>query len=457
MRFRTTLILLLLLAGLGAYLNFVELPRAREKEKKRTLYSFEEDDVTSLKLAYADREIEVNKDGETWRLAKPVAATGDSVAIKSLVSAIVSGEVSKELADAATDLSVYGLDSPFVTLTVGLKDDPQPPRALLGKTTPVGAATYAMREGEKNVLLTSSSLRSSLDKQAKDLRDKTILDFKDDDVLAIDIQRPGDKARVERKDSTWEVSPGPYPADDSAIQTYLSSLRSSRAVEFPDDNPADLTPYGLLLPSLEVHVRFKDDRETVLRFGTELPTKNVYAQSSLRPTVYEVGEYTYRNLVKSARDLRDKTILTFDADDLQTAIVTRDSGPSYKLVRKDDAWSVEGVEGKPKPDVINEWIGDLSDLKGYEIAADNAEDLAAFSLDTPRLRIELIGKDNQTIGTVLFGQKQQESEQVDVNTIVEGGSTIYKLRMYIFTRLNREPSAFVEAPAAVTPAAATSP
>lgn len=453
MRFRSTLVLLVLLVGLGGYLYFVELPRQREKEKKETLYSFAKDDVVSLHLAYADREIELTKDGDTWRLTKPVSAAGDSVSVKSLVDAIASCEISKELGEAPDNLAAYGLDSPFVTLTVGLKSGPAPPKVMVGKMTPVGASAYAMREGEKKILLTSSSFRYSLDKQAKDLRDKTILTFEDDDVLAVDIRTTTDKAHLERKDGAWEVSPGPYPADDSAVRTYLSSLRSARALEFPDDNPADLAPYGLHQPRLEVQIRFKDDRQALVRFGNELPTKNVYVQSNLQPTVYEVGEYTYRNLLKSARDLRDKTILTFKTEDLQKAVVTRDSGASYTLVRKDDGWIVEGVEGKPKLDTINEWIGDLSDLKGYEIVADHPQDLAAFNLHEPRLRIELSGKDNSPIGTLIFGQTRQDSEQVDVNAMVEGGATVYKVRMYIFTRLNRDPLAFVEAPSPTPPVA----
>ena len=40
MRFRTTLILLLLLIGLGAYVYLVEYPKAEQEAKKKTLFEF---------------------------------------------------------------------------------------------------------------------------------------------------------------------------------------------------------------------------------------------------------------------------------------------------------------------------------------------------------------------------------------------------------------------------------
>jgi hypothetical protein len=452
MRFRTTLILLILLLGLGAYLYFVELPKAAEKEKKSTLYDVEEDQVTSLGLAYADREIALTKEGDSWRMTKPVDTAGDGPSIENLIKSIVTAEVKKELEGTASNLASYGLEPPFVTVTIGLAGDKQPPKLLVGNNAPVGGSAYALREGDQAVLLTTSSLRYAADKQPKDLRDKKLLDFKDEDIRTFEIQRPGSRVKVERKDAAWEVSPGSHQGDESAVTTYLSSLRSLRAAEFPDDKPSDLSPYGLDEPQLDIVLHLKDDRKISVRFGTQLPSKNVYVHTSELPGVYEVGEYAYRNLDKSAPDLRDKTILTFAAEDLQAAEVTRDTGPSYKLSRTADGWAIDGVEGTPKADAIQEWIGDLSELKGFEIMADDVQDRSLYGLDKPRLRIALTGKDGKPLGTVLLGQLPTE-QLVDSTAMLEDGSTVYKVRSYVFTRLNREPSALIEAAPSETPAA----
>ena len=93
MRFRTTLILVLLLAGLGAYVYWVEIPQAEQEAKKKTLFDFKADDVTEVSLAYADHEIVVKKSGDNWQLVKPIEVAADATTAKNLASAIADCEV----------------------------------------------------------------------------------------------------------------------------------------------------------------------------------------------------------------------------------------------------------------------------------------------------------------------------------------------------------------------------
>src|SRR2546425_8047007 len=120
MRFRTTLILVLLLIGLGGYVYWVEVPKAEQEAKKQTLYDFKADDATEVSLVYADHEIALKKSGEDWRITKPLDVAADATTVKNLVNAIAECEVKKTLTDASTDPAQYGLDHPFVKVTVKL-------------------------------------------------------------------------------------------------------------------------------------------------------------------------------------------------------------------------------------------------------------------------------------------------------------------------------------------------
>src|SRR5207249_11945142 len=104
--------------------------------------------------------------------------------------------------------------------------------------------------------LTTSALGYGLNKQAKDLRDKAILAFKDEDVSRVEIRAEnGDTVTLVRKDKeSWTVEPGDHPGDTTEVRSYLSSLRPTRAVDFPDDHPDDLGKYGLAAPRLAVPV-----------------------------------------------------------------------------------------------------------------------------------------------------------------------------------------------------------
>ena len=102
-----------------------------------------------------------------------------------------------------------------------------------------------------------------------------------------------------------------------------------------------------------------------------------------------------RDLNKNLGDFRDKTLLAFDRDKVSAIDVARKDGGHFKLLRVDDKqWRVEGAgDGKPAQTAISQYIGDLHDLSGYEIAADQPADLAPFARDARIRRFEDIVAD----------------------------------------------------------------
>ena len=83
MRLRTTLILLLVFLGLAGYVYFVELDRAAQEAKKKTLFDLEQDKVTSVTLTYPDRKIVVKKIDGKWRIVEPIDDLADESAAVS--------------------------------------------------------------------------------------------------------------------------------------------------------------------------------------------------------------------------------------------------------------------------------------------------------------------------------------------------------------------------------------
>jgi hypothetical protein len=93
MKFRSTLVLALIFFALGAYLYLIEFERAEEETKKKTLFSFETDEVTKVELTYPDRQIIVQKKDGSWQLTAPIEAAADTVAVDNLVQAVADCEV----------------------------------------------------------------------------------------------------------------------------------------------------------------------------------------------------------------------------------------------------------------------------------------------------------------------------------------------------------------------------
>lgn len=455
MRLRTTLILLLVLIGLGAYVYLVERPAAEEEARSKKLLDFDKDQIVELALVYEDREMHLAKTDDEWTLEKPLEARADASSVNSLLNTLANAEVDKQLEDVSANLGSYGLDTPLVTVRMKTKDA-ELAAVSVGKDTPFGSSTYTRRAEEDNVLITTSSLRYAVDKQVKDLRDKTIVRFEDDDVRQIDIRGTEKHLRLERKDGQWNlVEPASLAADQSAVRSYLSSLRSMRATDFPADAVEDLILYGLDEPRLTVTLVLQDGNETRVLLGDEAEESNLYVKLEDRPTVFTVSDYVFGNLDKDANDLRDKTLLAFESDAVSAVQITRQDGSVTRLRRENGGpWTVEGDDAKPATSAIDQYVDDVQQLKGYEIAADDPADLAEFGLDNPLLSVQLSGADGVDLGTIVIGRYDGDDDK-SYAAMRRGGNTVFRVREYLVTRVDKPHSTFVETPEE-TPAAEAS-
>jgi Domain of unknown function (DUF4340) len=456
MRFRTTLILLIIAVGLGAYIYFVELPKATQEAKKKNLLDFTADNVTEVTLTYPDRTIVLDKKDDKWRLTKPLDAAADDTSVHNLINAIAGCEVKRELDKPEKDLSIYGLDKPNPTIKVRLKDK-ELPTILVGKNTPVGFSTYVSLDDDKKIRLTSSSFKSGMDKQVKDLRDKTILAFADDEVTQIGVHGSHQSFDLTKKDNQWSIDqPASYPADAATVRSYLSTLRSMRAIDFPAEQAQDLTPYGLEAPRLAVVLHLGKNEQKTLLVGKENEKKEIFVKVAETPTIYTVSNWVFRDLDKNLKDFRDKTILAFDQDAVRAVEVKYADGRSVKLVRSQDGkWSVEGAgAAKSLETAISQYLSDAHDLKGYDIAADKPASLADFGLQPPLISIAFTGAKDAPLGTMLLGRRQTDAKKTEYTAMAQGGETVFLVRDYLFTRLNKDPKDFVEQPTPTATSAA---
>jgi hypothetical protein len=457
---RRILVLLVLVAALGTYLFVYELPQAEREGKKEKLLGVAQDAITGIALTYPDRALELTKTDQGWRLVKPVEAPADDAAVKTMLTTLADAEVQKTLEQAPTDLAPFGLDKPTVTVRVSVKDGTPPPPVAVGKNTAIGGKTYVKKGDEAKLYLTTTALSFGLNKQPKDLRNKDLLVFQDDEVKQVEIKAAdGATVTLVRKDKdAWTVGPGDHPADPTEARSYLSSLRSTRAADFPDDTPADLAKYGLAAPRLTITVTTDKDAKTLLIGGDSVPsgapqgtTKQIYAKRGDQPTVYAIGDWAFRSLAKNPSQFRDKTILGVESGRVKTIAIERKDGANVTLTRGDQgAWQIEGGDATPaQADTVSRFLDDLRELRGSDIAAEPASDLARFGLDAPALRITLTDKDGQAMGALLA------SKQGDKYYAMRAGTqTVFEARDYMYTRLDKQRSDFL---ASAKPAAGNLP
>ena len=448
--------MLVILLALGGYVYFVEVPHEKKAAEEKKLLTLDKEAVSELTLTYPNRTLTLKKtDAGKWRITQPIEADADETTVKNLINAIADAEVKRTLDEAPQDLAVYGLTTPVVKAKLVLKDGKSFPLISFGKDTPVGFSTYAQKEGDAKVILVPQTLRMGLIKEVKDLRDRTILTFNDDEVKKLEIRGPDREIVLNKADGGWTLEkPTPAKADDTEVKTFLSNLRSLQAQDFLEEPMLGSQELGLEPPQMSITLTLGADnaQKTVLIGGEKTDdkgTKTRYVKrAELEKPLFIAGEWIWRDLNKGVADFRDKTVAQFTAEQVKKVEVKRQDGENFVLTRSaENKWSIDKTqEGTLREPALSQFVDELRQLRGFEIAAENPTDLSAYGLDTPFVSVAVSDGEGKKLATVLAGQKGEGAERKTF-AMAEGSQTVFGLRDYVFDRLNKKPVDFWEKPA----------
>ena len=154
MRFRGTLILLLICAALGRFVYFYEIKggeTAREGRSRRPdrLWKVESANIQQIDLVTPQEHITAVRKGEKeWKITAPRAVDADSDELNRIAGS--AAEITREsvLETNAKDLARFGLEPPQLTLQVKTKDGKEY-EVRYGESNPTGNSTYAAMPGSK--------------------------------------------------------------------------------------------------------------------------------------------------------------------------------------------------------------------------------------------------------------------------------------------------------------------
>ncbi|MGA2737955.1 MAG: DUF4340 domain-containing protein [Bryobacteraceae bacterium] len=217
-----------------------------------------------------------------------------------------------------------------------------------------------------------------------------ILAIPDDQIKEVDLKKTGAETTVLRKgdDGKWQIAePKPLRADQDAAKSLVSSLGTLNADKVVEDKAADLSPYGLSAPTLDVTVVKKDGKSQDFLIGDDTPTGGgSYAKLAGDAHVYTIASYVKTGIDKTSNDLRDKRLLTFDQDKLTRVDVQPAKGEAIEFGKNNqNDWQIL----KPKPmradgSQVEELIRKLKDAKmDATISQDDAKKAAtAFASGT---------------------------------------------------------------------------
>jgi hypothetical protein len=401
---RTTAVLALLVAALGAFVWFYEVKggeerHAEEELSKRLFRDVKADEITLVTLTTKDgKEARLERVGGAWKILAPIAFPADATAADGIAETLAQLTSDTVIAEPEPPAE-YGLAAPpKVRFRAGDRE-----LALrIGDRAPVGAATYVATAADEPVYTVQSFRVASLDKTLDELRERRPLRFDREAAAELRVRWKGGAARAVRDEEApdaWHlVEPLRAEADAAAIDKALSDLEFLRAAGF-DDAPDSPQRKALEDPVLSIEVVSRaDGKESSVRFalGPPDPDGKRAAQTGTSDTVYQLAAGALEDFPRTVDAFRKKTLSSYVPDEarrFELAFHAEGAGESLLITgrREGDAWTTEPEA--MKPDAAAQLVRELSGLEGAKIAAETLgeKERAALGLAPPRALIRVFG------------------------------------------------------------------
>jgi hypothetical protein len=339
--------------------------RQKTEENKDKPFVFDRAAVKALALQGKSGPIRLEKNGEEWRITRPLETVADKDAVEGLLTTLESGHIDRRLGEVK-DRKPYGLDPPASSVTVETTSGP-PQSVGLGDQAPIGGAWFAL-VGGKEVAVVSAPLGEAANKDLLSLRDKTLLAFDPFKVKGLTIARGRETIVLEKPAEGWKiVQPFDGPADGPAISDLLSALERIRATAFVKEKAtdADLKALGFAPPAAKVTL-LQDGWDTTktIEFGSEADGKR-NARAVGTDAVIAILPDFWSKLETPAADFRRKDILGLSQYRIRSITAYRGADQPLILTKgKESTWTAGGrATGEVKYDSVDKWLRSLGDIK----------------------------------------------------------------------------------------------
>ena len=342
MQWKTTVALLLLTFGIGAYISLYEIkqppPELRERLSKQvTDLPLESVNRITIELPQSKVTIARQSDGVTWRLEpQPAPPTPDAMAgrmradtelIQRLLhhtNPLTAQRILTPTADHPLDLKTFGLEPAVGQIT--WVSEGHPVTLLVGDTTPVGVSRYAKLSDRAEVFIIPPDVVDDANRPPEIFRDPRLVRLSTWAVDHITLATSSSEIELTRQGTVWRLSAVPAgtgqagliqpiadEADGSAVEMLLRNLVRLRIKRYVDDAPAveQMSAWGFDHPMLEMTLSFQQPPggRVTLFFGKPMPedASAIYAKRSDEPALYAVASVDVQALTQTRFDAVKKT------------------------------------------------------------------------------------------------------------------------------------------------------
>lgn len=436
----------------GVYAGLMHMPDEQDTSSEtKTLISLDTDKLASIHVTLSSGDdytltstTKNKKTTYTMSASQDTSAYSDSL-MQNLCSTAssISGKVVEE---SCEDLSKYGLaDGDSVSTVVITDTDKKSTTLRFGLSSDVVSGTYCQIDGKNTIYLVDSDTASALLEQESYYRNLTVLGSyyslsSEVQSLTVDALADGTVLTVQARDTSGMdettakaysdfvfTAPESCDADDSELKSGLfSDLQTLlTAQSIAEDNPSDLSKYGLDKPTSRVHIKTNSMDATVLIGGTTDDGSGRYVMKEGGSTVFISDASGCGFLNDSWSDWRSTNLMPFSLNEVSQITVTQD-GTTHTIAvtqeTSDDDTDSEDSSNTDSSDSDSSDISQTATLDGETMSTKALQQLYAALDSVNYTRILDTLTQQQALATVTLTMTDGNTRSL---SFAKGGSREY--------------------------------
>lgn len=417
MKFKTTLILFAIFLILLAFVLFFEF-KGKKEETEEKLVDLSSDDVQKIVFKKEDETITFQKDEEEWLITDPLEAKADKYEVNRLADDFSQLKIERVVEEAPEDKALEKYGIPQKEITLYFKEKEQPIKIMIGMENPLDNTFFAKREDEKRIVLIPSHLKSLIEKNLLDFRQKDIFAFEADEVKNVKLRAKKIQWEALKEEDEWFFKkPVKALAESSKINDILRSLSNLKAKEFVSEEKKDdeIKKYGLDHPEYEITLSMPLENQE-LTFFLHKKDDKLFATTSLSNKIISGEDSMLSDLEKEAEELREKEVANFYSWEVNKLYLRKGEIDWMLTKDEEDKWHFESpVKEEADKSKIETFIRKIESLEATEFI-DPPLKLEDYGLDNPQVEVKIwTGEDEEKTKeiTILIGSEIIEKEEKD--------------------------------------------
>jgi len=401
MKWKTTLVLLIITAGVFAYLFLVERNRSNTADAAReaqNVVNFPREKIDGVVIQNGDDKIDLRRRDDKWRLETPIKDQADASAVNNLLVEIENWQKeatisAKEMEADKTKLSDYGLAQPKLRLK--LSGEKAPPEIFFGKDAALEGKMYVRFTNSKETFLVNQSVKKAIDKKPDDFRDRKLTALIMAQVVRVVLKTPAGEMELQKKGDHWDiVKPLRARAEDQKVGDLVAQITTARIQQFVAGDKGDLHPYGLAEPRGSITLFTQEDKPgapgQTLQIGSvpEKEKDQLYVRFSSRSFVYTLPKKIEEMLNTKPDDLRDRHLVRIDTRILDRITIDAPGKGKTVLARKNENWTIVSRNNAPANSTeARRLIDTMQEEQVTKFVENVASDLPKYGLDKPQFTV----------------------------------------------------------------------